>query len=104
MWSFTQAHSVALPGDFVKGCHQRRSGTTQLILVRQGQRVQDLFPSRRKLYIDFATVGFAESTTYQPSRGQSVDQLDRAVMLDLQPLGEVRDAGCPSAGHALYGK
>jgi len=60
--------------------------------------------ARRKLHIDFTPVVFSQHATHQSSSGQPVDQLDRAVMLNLQTLSQIGNTSGSAAGHTFYGK
>ena len=53
---------------------------------------------------DFAPVGAGLSPAHEAALGQAVDQLDRAVMLDLNSFGELGDSGLGALGKTLQGK
>jgi hypothetical protein len=90
--------------DFVKSCDQRRSRAAQLVFMLQGQPSEDAFAARTKVNINLTPVFLAQGSAYESSSGQPIDQLDRAVMLDLQSFREIRNTSAPGAGHALYSK
>jgi len=70
----------------------------------QGECLEDAFTARRELYVNLSTVVLAQCAAHESAGGQPIDQLDCAVVLNLQPFRQVGDASASSAGHAFYGK
>ena len=59
----------------------------------QREFTQDLLPLRRKLQVHLAAIFVTALAAYKSGSFQPVHQLDRAVVLDLQALGNFRDLG-----------
>ena len=59
----------------------------------QREFTQDLLPLRRKLQVHLAAIFGTALAAYKSGSFQPVHQLDRAVVLDLQALGNFRDLG-----------
>jgi hypothetical protein len=68
--------------------------------VQQHELVQLAFTLRREAHLDPAPVGAPRALRDQPERFAARHQGDRAVMLSLQPLGELGDRGPLASGKA----
>ena len=73
----------------------------QLILVMKREMTQNLLSPRGQRKQHFAAVLAAALAADIPSRGQPVDQFNRAVMLNLQALRQFADAGANPCGQSL---
>jgi hypothetical protein len=68
-----------------------RSERPQLCPVVEGKPTKHRLPGRRQPDVHLPAVDLAPSALDQPPRGESVDQLDGAVVVRLKPLGQLAD-------------
>jgi len=65
---------------------------------------QQTFPAPGELDDDLSPVGGVRRAPHEPARLHPIDELDRAVMPELQPLGEPADGGGDAGRHAAQRK
>ena len=75
-----------------QGGNKSRRGGAQFGTRVHGQLVEHVLAARRELHINLAPVLLSAGARDQAFLDQTIDQFDRAVMLDLQALGEIGDA------------
>ena len=73
--------------------HQFGPGPVQFIAMFHGQRMQQPFAGRGQTDVDLATVFCRYAPHDRSTLAQTVDQLNGAVMPDLQPGGQLADGG-----------
>ena len=72
-----------------QGNDEGRTAFAELRLVVQGEPPQNFFSFRSQVKQHFSAI-FAATMAPNTARGsQSVDQFDGAMVLDLEPLGEI---------------
>jgi hypothetical protein len=84
-----------------QGFDQSWAGISELRAVLQTQFLQHLFAFAGERYEHLAPVHGAPVTLYQAGFRQPVHQLDSAMMLDLQALGNFGDPRAPSRWQAF---
>jgi hypothetical protein len=70
----------------------------------EGELAQDALAARGDADQDDAAIGAAADAANQTSRFEAVEQLDEAVMLQMETLGEVADRGLAIGRSALDGE
>jgi hypothetical protein len=89
---------------FAKDGDQRGRGGSQLSAGVRGEFAQNLLPARRELYENLAAVFGAAAAGDEAFAGQTVEQFDSAVVLNLQALSQVADARLLADRLSLDGK
>lgn len=84
--------TIATTGGSEHG-HQRRPLGRELRDRKQRQAPQNGTPLRRQLDHDAAPVAMISASPHHISDGQTIDQLDRAVVTHLESLREHADLG-----------
>lgn len=93
-----------LGDDCFKCSHERRPHATQFVLVGKRKAPKQLFSPRSHLNQHLASISIATASCRESSLDQAVHQFHRAVMPDLEPLGESPNRRPLSLGEAFDGK
>lgn len=83
---------------------QGRSGFAQFTKVFRGKLFEQPLTAAGKVNLDLTAIPFPLDTLYQAAVGHPIDQFDRAVMLDLQPFGQIADGRAVGSGEAFRGQ
>jgi len=70
----------------------------------EGKLAQEPFAARGDAHQDYTTVRAAADAAHEAARFEAVEQLDEAVMLQMESLGEVADRGFVGPWSALHGE
>jgi hypothetical protein len=81
-----------------------RPENPQLFPVQNRKLVQHFLPMRRQFNENQAMVLITGAPSYGPALHEAVDQFDRTVMAQAQPLRERRDSGASSRRQTFNGK
>jgi len=82
-----------------RGAHRRELGE-----MVQRQLAEHRLSPRREFDEDLASVDECAAPPHEPPLRQAVDQLDSAVVLHLEPLGQLADRRVPAPREALHGE
>ena len=82
-----------------RGAHRRELGE-----MVQRQLAEHRLSPRREFDEDLASVDECAAPPHEPPLRQAVDQLDGAVVLHLEPLGQLADRRVPAPREALHGE
>jgi hypothetical protein len=74
-----------------EGAEQRGTGATKLGAMRDAEALEDATTACGDDEDDLAPIARAWLLAYEPTRDTSCDELDGAVVLDLQALGDASD-------------
>jgi hypothetical protein len=97
-----RAHEAGVRIESSRQCRKKLGARgLQFCVVRMRQPLKQRFSTTREGQHDFAAVCLAARTTQQALCFQAIRQLDCAVMLNQQPLGQHSDGGQAMRGQAL---
>ena len=82
-----------------RGAHRRELGE-----MVQRELAEHRLSPRREFDEDLASVDECAAPPHEPPLRQAVDQLDGAVVVHLEPLGQLADRRVPAPREALHGE
>lgn len=87
-----------------KGLRQLRAAVSQFVLMMQREGAENAFALRQEANEYFTAVLFAAMAPYVSVTLETVDQLHRAVMPQLHPIGKGSDRGAEVRGKPFDGQ
>jgi hypothetical protein len=81
------------PQDGLKGSDERGTGGVELVAVGKGEPLEDLRPPRSELHVRDPAVDGAAPAAHEAALLEAVDELDGAVVLEHQALGQLAHRG-----------
>jgi len=87
-----------------KGRYQSRAGRAKFIAMRKRKALEEAFAARGDAQQDFARVGVASGAFEQSLRFEAAAQFNRAMVANLQALGERANGGGQRGRQSFQGK